>query len=68
MVTSSVLERSVDLYLSDFMKRAVYSYKRMRNNEVLISKEVFIKLGLSQPAWVTLESPNRYMHLALAFI
>ena len=67
-MTSAVLERSIDGYLSDFMKRAVFSYKRLRNNEVLLSKEVFVKLGLSQPAWITLESPSKYMHVALAFI
>ena len=47
MVTSNVLQRDIDVYLSEFMKRAVYSYKRMRNNEVFLSKEVFIELGLS---------------------
>ena len=44
---SRVLKRPIDNYLSTFAKKAMYAYKRVTNSEVLLSKDVFVALGLS---------------------
>ena len=59
--------RSIDTYTSTFVKKALHEYSRLQNSEVLMSKDVFVSLGLSQPAWITIEAESKYMHLAMAF-
>ena len=46
----------------------MYTYKRLKNSEILLSKAVFIRLGLCQPAWVTLEASQAYSHIAVAYM
>ena len=65
---SRVLKKPIDNYLSTFAKKAIYAYKRVTNSEVLMSRDVFVTLGLSQPAWITIEAESKYLHLAMAFM
>ena len=68
ILRSRVLKKPIDSYLTKTVKKATYAYRRLTNSEVLMSKDVFVSLGLSQPAWVTIEAETKYMHLAMAFM
>ena len=62
------MKNPIDNFTSAFVKKAVHEYQRLQNSEVLMSRDVFVSLGLSQPAWITIEAESKYMHLAMAFI
>ena len=67
-----VLNRPIDNYLENEAhqrtREQMYTYKRLKNSEILLSKAVFIRLGLCQPAWVTLEASQAYSHIAVAYM
>ena len=68
VLKSRILRQPIDTYTSSFVRKALNEYTRLTNSEVLMSKDVFVALGLSQPAWITIEAESKYMHLAMAFM
>ena len=66
------LDKPMDrLLASEAHKRTreqMFAYKRLWNSEVLLSEAVFIELGLCQPAWVAIETPDAYSHIAVAYM
>ena len=66
----NALQQPIDTYLTehDTIKQQISEYKRLPNSEVLLSENIFVQLGLCQPAWVSLESQSAYSHVVIAYL
>lgn len=62
------MSKPIDSYLSEAQRKRMFGYARLKENEILLPRDAFIKLGLPQPAFVSVSQPDQYLKLAVAFM
>ena len=62
------MSKPTDHYLPPTQKKRMFGYQRLVQNEIVMPKSAFLKLGLPQPAFVSVSQPDHYLKLAIAYM